>query len=489
MSDIESPLITASRDFPGQSALINEDFTFTYPKYLTCVSVVKTHLINAGIRPCDRVSCLIENRLEYPIVLMALLHLGAVACTLSTRLPSTAINHLLKKVKTPFFITTKKTLPIDFSSQAKLIFIEDLVDLNVIQGAPTDNENLSLDQDASIMFTSGSMGIPKPVVLSFGNHYYSALGSNMNIPLGSLDRWLITLPLYHVGGQAILYRAMLAGAACVIPKKPDDVLENIKKFKITHVSLVSTQLFRLLKINESRKTLSSIKAILIGGSAIPQELLNEAYAKGLPVHVTYGLTEMASQVSTTRAHDSVEKLLTAGVLLPHRELKISGSGEIFVRGKTLFKGYIEEENIHRPGDAEGWFHTGDTGYMTDKGTLVITGRADNMFISGGENIQPEEIEAALTNIPDVRQAIVVPVENAEFGWRPVAFVKMRDNVSSEEKSLDQELRRFLPGYKIPDHFLSWPENALNPEGKPDRQKLALTAKSRLTSSPSPLTQL
>jgi O-succinylbenzoic acid--CoA ligase len=146
-------------------------------------------------------------------------------------------------------------------------------------------------------------------------------------------------------------------------------------------------------------------------------------------------------------------LRTAGRVLPHREVSTSEEGEILVRGATLFAGYVEDENLGLPLDTEGWFHTGDLGEMDENGYLRVLGRKDNRFFSGGENIQPEEIEEALGVLPGVEAAVVVPVDDAEFGQRPVAFVRMVDGSTAD---LASELENVLPGFKVPVSFHPWP---------------------------------
>jgi o-succinylbenzoate---CoA ligase len=165
---------------------------------------------------------------------------------------------------------------------------------------------------------------------------------------------------------------------------------------------------------------------------------------------------MASQVTTTPPGASHEELRTSGRPLPHREVGISSDGEILVRGETLFAGYVEGAAIDRPLDADGWFHTGDLGGLSENGYLGVMGRKDNLFVSGGENIQPEEIEEALSNLEGVEEAVVVPIPDPEFGTRPVAFVRMPD-ATVEGEMLTRALEAVLPRFKIPVAFHGWPE--------------------------------
>ncbi|HET6566866.1 MAG TPA: o-succinylbenzoate--CoA ligase, partial [Rhodothermales bacterium] len=316
-------------------------------------------------------------------------------------------------------------------------------------------------------------GRPKAALLSWGNLYYNALGSNRNIPLGPGDRWLLSLPLYHVGGLGILMRCFLAGAAVALPERGAPIGQSIAALGVTHVSMVTTQLVRLLRHGGSGQ-LAGLRAILLGGSAFPSALLEEARALQVPIHTSYGLTEMASQVTTTPPDADALELATSGQLLEYRELHISDEGEILVGGETLFQGYVDGDELYRPVDADGWFHTGDLGALDARGSLTVLGRRDNMFISGGENVQPEEIEQVLCRIPGVEQAVVVPVPDAEFGFRPAAFVQAAPG-SARPSEYAAVLSGMLPRFKVPVAFFDWTEADTGERMKVDREELARRA--------------
>ncbi len=239
----------------------------------------------------------------------------------------------------------------------------------------------------------------------------------------------------------------------------------------THVSLVAAQLQQVLNDADTITALKSASAILLGGGAIPPSLIQNAFNLNLPIYKSYGCTEMSSQITTTRPADSFEHLCTSGKLLKQRELKIADDGEIMVRGKTLFQGYVEGEKIVSPVDEDGWYHTADLGKIDANGYLTVLGRKDNMFISGGENIFPEEIERVLEDLDGIEGAIVVPVHDPKFGQRPAAFLRLNPDTSIPDLPLEF-LKSKLPSYKIPDHFFDWPEQ----DGlKPNRRLLQAQA--------------
>ncbi len=329
----------------------------------------------------------------------------------------------------------------------------------VSQGG-TENQHhpLSTDQLATGILTSGSIQ-PKLAFHTFGNHYYSALGSATNIPIGPGDQWRLNLPMWHVSGLSILFRCFLSGATVVLTNKPTT--------PCTHLSVVSSQLFTLA--SAPKETLQNLKAVLIGGSAISQSLMQKATEANIPFYKTYGSTEMASQITTTSL-----KQISDGKILPYREIKIDKNGQILVRGETLFKGYQDGPFITLPLTYDGWFETGDLGRMDEDGSLWVTGRKDLMMVSGGENIYPEEIERILQKFPEVLQAIVVPIPHPKYGQRPIAFLKMIPGTSLPS---EREIRSFvqdrLPKFKVPDHFWLWPESI--PLSKESRQRLVLHA--------------
>jgi len=314
---------------------------------------------------------------------------------------------------------------------------------------------IPLDQVLTILFTSGSTGEPKAVAHTFGNHYYSALGSNQNIPVKPFDRWLLSLPLYHVSGLSILFRCFLEGGTIVIPQQKEDLAQTIAFFRVTHVSCVTTQVYQLLKQRKLSQKLKSLKVMLVGGGPIPKLLITTCTRKKLPIHVTYGLTEMSSQVATSNRL-TIKDHRPKTKVLKYRHIKISQGNEILVKGQTLFKGYVVKRKIIPTLDKKGWFHTGDLGGLKSGRYLTVTGRKDSMFISGGENIQPEEIEQQLLRISGIEKALVVSHKDKQFDYRPVAFIKTKVRRALSSRKLTKLLERHLPRFKIPIKFYRWP---------------------------------
>ncbi len=458
---------STAEKYGDHPALIGDDRAITYAEFFRLVNVAAGNLAQRGINPNDRLGIIANNSIEYILLLMALFQIGAIACPVSPRFPKKTIAAMLDKIDCTKIVTG----PYYKSDSDKCTNIE----LPPLWNHPKISTNgkkppeFELDQDAAIMFTSGSSSVPKAVLHTFAHHYYSALGANENMPLGPGDRWLLSLPLYHVGGMGILFRALLSGAAVVVPTANALPAKAIERHKVTHVSLVPTQLKNLLEETVADKTANCLRSILLGGSSIPQTLIVQAKQKGLNLYTTYGLTEMASQVTTTALDDAPEKLFTSGRILAHREIKISKEREILVRGKTRFKGYVEKYALITPFDADGWFGTSDLGEIDQDGYLTVTGRKDNMFISGGENIQPEEIEGVLVRLPAIEDAMVVPVKSDKYGHRPIAFVKLRPKQKIDIEEITPFLEKYLPRFKIPDRLYEWPDSIDQSGLKPNRR--------------------
>lgn len=478
MTEVRCPLEEAAERSGDRPAVVRGDRVLSFAELQRRVAAAAAALGQAGCAPGERVAVLAPNSPDYLVWLLALLRLGAVCCPMNTRLPNRTAAELLRRIDCRKLVVRVPDEQ-ELGDHATLIRGRDLAAAGASPVADThmdlagshagsdraaaDNplaedargSPMPLGRAATIVFTSGSTGAPKAVLHSYGNHYYNALGSNRNLPLAAGDRWLLDLPLYHVGGLGILFRCLLAGAAVVMPDRGETLDAVLNRYRVTHLSVVATQLHRLLQQPESVRY-PSLRCVILGGSPVPLKLLQRAGARGLPVFASYGCTEMASQVATTGPGSTPAQRLTSGKLLPYRRLRIGDEGEIQLAGETLFMGYVEGEGLRRPLTSDGWFATGDLGRVGEDGYLTVVGRRDNRFFSGGETIHPEEIERALTDHDGVDRAVVAPIPDEEFGQRCVAFVQTRGE-RPDAAALAAWLGRTLPRYKVPDAFYQWPE--------------------------------
>lgn len=328
----------------------------------------------------------------------------------------------------------------------------------------------------AVLYTSGSTGRPKGVVLSRRAFVASARASAANLGWEPDDRWLLRLPIAHVGGLSILTRCLLAHRPVVLALDADDAAlhATLERERVTLVSLVPTLLQRLL--DHGAPPPPRLRALLLGGAPASPGLLGRAADQGWPVLTTYGLTEACSQVTTQPLGTTNRGHLGAGRPLPGIDVKVDGSGEIHVRGDVLCSGYFPSGAHPVPFDREGWLATGDRGWLDSAGNLHVVGRREDRIITGGENVDPVEVEHALEARPGVRQACVFGVPDPEWGEVVCAAL-----VGDEEDVLQalEDVSNLLAPFKRPRRFARLDALPLTGSGKVDRPAVARAAAPRL----------
>lgn len=421
---------------------------------LQFVTDTEARLRELGIRPGMRVALHLPNSAAMVVTVVACWRIGAVVVPLSLRYSQTQLAAAIEAMGCDVLITPQmlETLCPCQGSVFERISLSDL--------------DLDPSAEATIVLTSGSTGRPKGVLHTLANHAASARASDEILPFDKGDVWLVSLPMHHVGGLALIMRALLHGGTLLFPDT--DWQTALQHETVTHVSLVPTQLRQGLTESETASALARLKVVLIGGAPCPDDLVTQACDRDIPIHITYGASEMASQITTTR-----EVPVGSGPALSHAEIRIDRDHEILVKGRSLCRGYVVQGQVEPVTDGQGWFHTGDLGRLDEQGRLFVVGRRDTQFISGGENIHPEEIEQVLLALPTVAQCVVVPVPDVTYGQRPVAFVR---GTASQEAM--QAALTALERFKRPDRFLDWPEDLADPM-KPNRPHMQDLAKSLL----------
>lgn len=315
--------------------------------------------------------------------------------------------------------------------------------------------------------TSGSAGEPRPVILTHGNVAAAVVASRKRLGNGPEDRWLLVLPLFHVGGLAILWRAAEAGGRVVLHDRfdPTHVVAALRAGEVTCASLVPTMLHRLL--DHDPGPYPSMRAVLLGGAAAPRSLIERGLEAGLPVLPTYGMTETASQVATVVPGEERASLGSVGHPLDGFTVTIDGAGadgvgEILVEGPAVSPGYALEAPRTGP------HRTGDLGRFDAAGRLVVVGRADEMIITGGENVSPSAVEAVLTTHPAVARAVVHGVPDAEWGETVVAVV-VAEASDASVADLDAFARTRFSAAQRPRRWRIVTDLPLLPNGKVDRR--------------------
>jgi O-succinylbenzoic acid--CoA ligase len=442
---VEGWLTRAVSAHPARIALDTPNGSWSYAELHGAARLGASELRTRGARPGERVAIALPPGLAFAQALHACLLLGAIAVPIDLRLAPSERARIVDGasvlVDGPLSAPSSRTF---------------------VAGEEVAGEDLhDLDAVAAIIHTSGTTSAPRPVALTYGNFLWSALGSAVALGLDPRERWLCTLPVSHVGGLSILVRSAIYATTAVVHERfdTDRVLDALRARDVTLVSLVATTLARLLDAGLSYPTTpsardvsghdtsgrevsgrdGSLRCALTGGGPVPETLLTRARDAGVPVSLTYGLTEACSQVTTSLVATPTARA-TAGPPLFCTRVQIAADGEIMVAGPTVAPGSL---------DGDGWLRTGDLGELDEQDRLSVTGRKADTIVSGGENVAPAEVEAVLEAHPDVLEAAVLGRPDARWGEAVTAIVLARPGRTLDGDALRAHCARLLAPYKVP----------------------------------------
>lgn len=481
MNPIEYPTARWARELPDHPAVIVGQSVVSYRELEHSVVSTATNLRERGVASGERVIVCAANSFEWIVVAHALARLGAVLVPLSTRAHSSQMQ--------PYQRTYTPCLTLVGSDTTKLWGNTTLMSVCKSESAPVHNHipiEIEPDRLFSVVQTSGSEGEPKGVCLSFRNHLASALASALNLGAQPDDRWLLNLSLDRIGGLAIMMRAAIYGTTVVVHDRFDAeaTWQSMCMDRITQLSLVATTLRRLLDAAPDQSCPEYVRTVMVGGGPVPASLIDEARDRGFPILPTYGLTETSSQIATLSPVAPKSKRHTAGTPLALAEIEIrddenhalpvGSEGRIHVRGPMVAESYWSgdgpPEGIL---DSDGWFRTNDIGSLDADGYLTVHGRIDNVINSGGEKIHAEEIENALALHESIAQAVVIGIDDPEWGQTPIALIVTKPCIRLDEVEIFEFLKGRLARHKCPRKIEIVDEIPTLQSGKPDRQAARL----------------
>jgi o-succinylbenzoate---CoA ligase len=415
---------------------------------------IAAQLHKRGISKHSRIMLSIEDPISFIRFFLAVQNLGAVVIPLHKKFTNNEIVSCFETVKPAIFISDQSHLKLFKKNKINQSSVEDfdLSDTYIYQDLPKVVPDP--DDVCVILFTSGSTGLPKAVQLTSVNFISSARSWHQEVQFTEHDNYLLCLPVAHVGGLNIIVRALLYGfnISIAIDFNTNNVSQLIHHREISIISLVPTMMSRLMQSKNSTSLFSSLRLIIIGGGPISGKLLKICRDSNLPIMISYGMTETCSGISGW--HLSAVKTEKDGNFIgfPFNDVKLQvDDSEIVVSGPMVMKGYIGET------DCGGIHYTGDIVRITDDNKIYIAGRKDNIIISGGENISPEEVKNIIIQIPDVDDCEVTKLPDNEWGMKIVAFIVLKKYYESRGliKPGDQgiEIKNYCKGkladYKIP----------------------------------------
>jgi len=458
---------------------------------------VARRLAGLGVHEGDRVAVFFRGALPMAELVHGVARAGAILVPLNIRLAPAEVSWQIQDVRarlllydsphppTPSPANTEDASPLSRARErgaggVRAVPIDDFYQQCESDVAP--RQRIDLAATHTIIYTSGTTGRPKGAMLTYGNHWWSAMGSVLNLGLREDDRWLAPLPLFHVGGLSILMRSVIYGIPAIVHERFDPAAVNraIDEDGATIISVVAVQLRRMLDARGAQPYPSTLRHVLLGGGPAPLPLLEECARRGVPVVQTYGLTETASQAVTLAPADALRKVGSAGKPLLPMEIRVEQDGratatgepgEIVVRGPTVTPGYADRPEETERAIRDGWLHTGDLGLLDAEGYLYVLDRRNDLIVSGGENVYPAEVEAALLAHSAVAEAGVVGMDEPAWGQVPVAYVVPRPGLSVTPDALIAFCRERLARYKVPARVTLVDALPRNASGKLLRREL------------------
>ena len=434
--------------------------------FLETDDMVQTYtqsLLRENIKPQDRILIYLPSGIELVHIIFACFEIGAVAVPISPKLTKRECKIVIEKIQPKLIISNWEYKSVLTPYSLPLTAIEELPNSSHGCSIVKNNYEKNSDDIAVIILTSGTTGVPKAVQLTYGNFDVSCSNWNNFLQFESNDQFLCCLPLHHIGGLAVLIRALIYGFSVnlVTRFQAEVVLKTIQRHPVSIISLVPTMLKRITDLEGGLEALKSLRWILLGGGPSPEYLLDLCIKEKLNIVKVYGMSETCSGTVGLKLLDEPSNKFYAGRPFPSARVWIEND-EIHFSGPMVMKGYVGET------ETNGTFNSHDLGRIDDDNLLFLDIRRKDLIVTGGENVNPIEVEECLMNVEGISDAAVVGIDDDEWGQKVTAYIV---TTSLENELLHSELKKSLSPYKIPKEYLQVSHIPRNELGKIVYEKL------------------
>jgi fatty-acyl-CoA synthase len=469
--------------------------TLSYSQYNNVANRISEKLTKEiGLSKGDRVAILAENCLEYFILFSVAQKTGVTLVPLNYRLVVPEIDYLLRDSKPSLLIVQDKYKAKSDACGSRVeinheLTLEEMADdcdahLNDYCAFKTDTAIEETDP-LFILYTAGTTGFPKGALYTHRMLFWNSVNTTMRLNITSDDRSVSCTPLFHTGGWNVIPTPFLhRGASFCLTRAfdPDAILRVMEEEKSTMFMAVPTMLQMMVDSDLFLQVqLKQMRFFIIGGEPMPLPLIRQWHDKGVPIRQGYGMTEAGPSITSLHQDDAIRKMGSIG--LPNfyidtkivdeagNEVDANQVGELLLKGPSVTTGYWQNDTVTRESIVDGWLHTGDLVIKDDEGFLFVVDRMKNMYISGGENVYPAEVEKALHSHEKIAEAAVIGVPDEKWGEVGSAFIVLRKGDQLSEEALKDFCTARLAKFKIPKHFQFVDALPRTDAGKLDRKTM------------------
>ncbi|SMD37939.1 fatty-acyl-CoA synthase [Reichenbachiella faecimaris] len=461
--------------------------TITYQQLNLRANYLSNKLVSDGFKTGDRLMVIAEHCIEYVALFAMAQKTGITLVPVNYRLSSSEIEYLISNSKPTCIIAERKFEHL-IAEQAKVevIWMEDLTQELAIANE-TQFSALDFDENHPlfILYTSGTTGFPKGAIYSHKMLFWNSVNTSQSLEIVPSDHTISCMPAFHTGGWNVLLTPLLhRGASVGIMKKfeADQLLQWLEKEKSQLFMGVPTMLKMMAESEQFKAAdLSQMRYFIVGGEALPLSVINTWHNKGVKIRQGYGLTEVGPNLTSLHQDHAERKIGSIGLpnfyteiklMTPNgEEVKANEIGELCLAGPLVTPGYWNNEKATKEAIQDGWFHTGDLAKMDEEGFLYIVDRIKCMFISGGENVYPAEVERVLRQMPEIDEAAVVGVEDTQWGEVGKAYLTATNERLPSTDLIASHCAKYLAKFKVPKYIVWLKEMPKNDSGKIDRKKL------------------